>query len=51
MKKTYLKPNTLIIRVENNLMLITSDTKANQSGEVLGREATFSDDDAEWFEE
>ena len=54
MKKTYLKPNALVVKVETQQFIALSkfdEEEAIQSGEVLGREATFSDDDAEWFEE
>lgn len=47
MKKTYIKPNALTVRIENNLMLITSDTNADKGGEVLSRRGRFS----RWEEE
>ena len=48
-----MKPNALVVKVETQQFIALSkfDEDAIQSGEVLGREATFSDDDAEWFEE
>ena len=47
MKKKYLKPESLTVKIAQNLMLITSDTPAQQGGEVLGRRSSFSD----WGEE
>ena len=47
MKKTYLKPETLTVKIANHLMLITSDTAAQKNSVVLGRESRFSDSDFE----
>jgi len=47
MKKSYLKPTVLVVKVENTLMLSLSGTSAKQDGTVLGREARFSDWDEE----
>lgn len=47
MKKSYLKPTALVVKVENTLMLSMSNSTASKSGEVLGREARFSDWDEE----
>jgi hypothetical protein len=46
MKKKYLKPNVLTVRIDNNLMIGTSDTAAT-SKEVLSRQGRFSDFDEE----
>ena len=43
MKKKYLKPESLTVKIAHNLMLTLSETPAIQEGEVLGNEATFSD--------
>lgn len=51
MKKSYLKPTALVVRVENNLMVVIGSTPAVKENEVLGREARFSDWDEEWDEE
>ena len=51
MKKTYIKPNALTVRIENNLMLITSGTKADKEGEVLSRRGRFSRWEEDDFEE
>ncbi len=47
MKKSYLKPTALVVKVENTLMLSMSGTPAQKEGTVLGREARFSDWDEE----
>ena len=51
MKKTYIKPNALTVRIENNLMLITSDTHAEKDGTVLSRRGRFSRWEEDDFEE
>ena len=43
MKKTYLKPESLTVKIAHNLMLTASEGAALQNGEVLGRESSFSD--------
>ena len=52
MKKKYLKPESLTVKIANHLMLITSNEAANPEGEVLGRQAKFYDDwDEDWEED
>ena len=44
MKKTYLKPKALTVKIVHKVMLGTSDTtKARKNVEVLSRESSFSD--------
>ena len=50
MKKKYLKPNVLIVRIENNLMLGASETPAT-TNEVLSRQGRFSDWDEDFDDE
>jgi hypothetical protein len=44
MKKTYLKPKTLVVKVETQhvICLSTNDDPASQNGVVYGRRARFS---------
>ena len=42
MKKTYLKPETLTVKIANHIMLITSGSEANPDGDVLTRRNRFS---------
>ena len=45
MKKTYLKPNALVVEVETQhvMTLSTTDTPAEKTGTVYGRQGRFSD--------
>ena len=51
MKKTYLKPETLTVKIANHIMLITSGSEADQNGEVLTRRNRFSRWEDDEFEE
>ena len=53
MKKTYMKPNTLVVKIETQQVIALSQfgDEADPNSVVYSHEATFSDDDAEWFEE
>ena len=46
MKKTYLKPNTLVVKVEpQQVIALSRFDKAANSSTVYSREGSFSDDD------
>ena len=45
MKKTYLKPNALVVKVETQQFIALSkfNEEASKNGEVLSRQGRFSD--------
>ena len=44
MKKEYMKPEAMLVVIEDQLMLSTSGTSARKDGEVLGRRGRNYDD-------
>jgi hypothetical protein len=52
MKKTYMKPNALVVKVETQQFIALSrfNEEASQNGVVLSRQGRFSADD-DWDEE
>lgn len=53
MKKTYLKPNALVVKVETQQFIALSkvEGEANPDGEVLSRRGRFSSWEEDDFEE
>ena len=53
MKKTYLKPNALVVKVETQQVMTLSktDEPASKTGTVYGRQGRFSDWDEDFDDE